>query len=228
MRSRRVVAAGVVVAMLFALLAAGALERHRGGDQPATASAQVLVDTPHSLLSDLRAQDEAVGAQAALLPDLLADARQVQAIAALAHVPAASLSVALPDATTPIKPSPLADRAAATASREAVFALTIRTSTLLPIVTIDATAPDRAAAMRLAQATVATLRSLTAARAPAPSRALSVKVVEPTRAMPVAAGGSPRLLIVAIALLIVVSWCTAVVVGQRFVRASARHRAAPA
>jgi hypothetical protein len=177
------------------------------------ARSRILVDTPHSLVGDLRARADTIGAQAALLSDLLAGGEQVRAIARRAGVAPGSLVVLRPAATMPTKPSPLAEDASVAAATPAPATVTVRTSTALPIVTIEAVAPDRATAARLAGAASAALRSLAAEQAPSPPRALVVTELEPVRSVAVVSGAGRRVpLALGGALMAFALWCGAIVV----------------
>ena len=172
--------------LLVAAVAAGAVLGlpPLGSAAPAptgAARARALVDMPFTLVADLRARTDTIGAQAALLSDLLATDEGRAVVARGSGVPERELIVLRPAATNPTKVSPLADDASVVASTPSAYTLTVETSTTLPIVTFGVTAPDRARAARVAAAAVTALQRLAAERAAGPPRALRVRSLEPVR-----------------------------------------------
>jgi hypothetical protein len=184
------------------------------------ARARVLVDTRHSLVNDVTATADAIGAQAALLSDLLATDPGVRRIARKAGVPARTLVVLRPGQTLPTKIGPLADAASSLANTPAPDTLNVWTSTALPEVTFDAVAGDARTAARIVQAATATLRSIAARRSVGPTHEVAIRPLEPIRAITVPpAGGHQGLIAVGLTLFLAALWCGGIVVAAGVARA---------
>lgn len=220
-RRRRLLAAGFVAALLAGMAAAGLLPGTPGaqaGPPTGLAQARLLLDTPEPLAADLDAEAGTIGAQAALLADLLASHAQVRTIAEGARIPADRLTVRRPALTVPTVPSRLGERAAAVATPGHPYAVEVRASPTLPILSIDAFAPDPDAATVLARSTQHALEQLVAGR----SGGLGVKVLEPVTATQVAgAAGRSKVLGVVAAVAVLVLWCAAIVAGAGLARVRA-------
>ena len=219
-RRRLLVALGLVIALLAGLAGAGLLPGSPGaGPAEATglAQARLLLDTPAPLAADLDASADTIGAQAALLGDLMAADHQVGAIARDAGVPIDQLLVRRLALTGPAAPSPLGIRAAAAGTPARPYSVDVRVSPTLPILSIDAFAPDVRDATALAEAATTSFERLVADK----SGGLTVKSLEPGRAVHVAgAGGRGKLLGLAAALGVFVLWCCAVVLAAGLARAA--------
>lgn len=215
---RMLVGLGVIVALLAGLAAAGRLPVGPSAAPTkvtATARTRLMVDMPKPLAVDLDARADTIGPQAALLADLMAAAPQTQVIAREAGVTPGQLAVLRPNLTAPAAPSPLGTRAvAASTAVPRSHVVSIQASTLLPIVEVDAFAPNSRAAARLAAATTTALETLAAERARGTSRGLVVKPLEPIRTKPVIRGGPPNpALGVFAAFMTFVLWCIALVLA---------------
>lgn len=220
LRARLWLGPGVLVAAVAAGAVLGLPPLGSAAPAPTGAArARALVDTPFTLVADLRARTDTIGAQAALLSDLLATDEGRAVVARGSGVPERELIVLRPAATNPTKVSPLADDASVVASTPSAYTLTVETSTTLPIVTFGVTAPDRARAARVAAAAVTALQRLAAERAAGPPRALRVRSLEPVRAISVPAGAHRELVAGAVAVVVLLVWAAAVVVLSGLTRA---------
>lgn len=210
-RRRILVAVGAVLAIAFALKAAG------GGVAPsAMAETRVVLDTPQSqLTSSAPAGAETLPWRAALLADLLGAEPARRRVAGEARVPLERLAVVDPDLIAPALPAslPIAASKAAAPTPEP-YVLSAYADGVLPIVAIQAQAPDRAGAARLAQAAVSALQASAAPPDARKLQGLVVRRVDPIKTRSIPPGnGRMNALVVAIALFGM--WCTAVVLVPR-------------
>lgn len=163
---RRLVAVGVLVAALAALLSI-----YRVGLFPpslegrtnvfASASSQILVDTPDSAFADLSYDLEALDARASVFARFLASPAAVALIAHEAKLPFAAIEAQGPfDINLPeVQQAPTAERRSSQIIGEgAVYRLRFENNPSLPIVSVFAQAPSREEAIRLAAAAPAALR----------------------------------------------------------------------
>jgi hypothetical protein len=230
LRRRRVL---VALGVLAAVAAGLAVERRldsgaAAAQEPMVAETRLFVDTPTPLAVDVEADTETIGAHAALLADLMAAEPQVRAIARGAGVAVGDLAVLRPVLTAPAERGQLAERTAeAPPSRP--YTLKVTASVALPIVSLEAGAPDADVAARLAQAGTEALESLAAAKGPTPGRRLVVEPLEPVTVAEPEAGGAPASLLgLAAAFVTFVVWCVAVVLAGGVVRGLRRPAAARA
>jgi hypothetical protein len=105
--------------------------------------------------------------------------------------------------------------------------VTLTADVALPIVTIEARAPNARAAAALVRATAATLRSLAQSRAPTPRRAMVVRPLEPVRSITLLAGQPRKSVAVAVAALVFVFWCVGMVLAASLIRALRRRPSPP-
>lgn len=213
-RHRGALAAGALVALAIALAGLGVLPVGHGGgaSESGLARVRVLIDTRHSLVDDLSARADTIGAQAALLTDLLAAGPQQAHVARVAGIAPSELLVLRPQVTAPMKPSPLAEKDA-TLNGIGQVALTVQTSDLLPIVQLEAQAPGPRLATRVVNAATTTLRSLAAAQAPRPSHELRVTQLGRVQQTVVQPGAARHLVLGLVGgVLAFVFWCAAIIV----------------
>lgn len=126
----------------------------------ATASVQVVVDTPDSAVLDLRQSTEdlvPLKNRAVLIGTLMASAEVRGDIARRAGVPAERLQILVP--RTPQQPRPVAQSGAKKGPRDLLastdqYRLDVQANPTVPLLNIDAQAPTAAAAQRLADAAV--------------------------------------------------------------------------
>ena len=119
------------------------------------------MDTPDSSLvtGDPKGGDT-LSWRATLLAMQLATDQSQRALAAKAGVPSSQLSVTDTELAGPTVLAPLPTAAAKAADSTAKpYAVTVGTDDTVPIITIQTAAPDRAGAVRFAQAAVSTLQA---------------------------------------------------------------------
>jgi hypothetical protein len=208
-RRRVYVAAGLVLALAIAFAASRGQSTQLG-----IASTRVVIDTVDSQLVDA----EPVGAdtlawRAALLGDLMGSDAGRPRIASAMGIPERDLAVVGPHLNEPPRNTPLARRASeAAAITTEPYVVAIQADDPLPIIDIDATAPSRRDAARLATAAKDAIREMAAAH---PDTAdLLAFVVDDAGAMKTKAitNGPRRGLAAALALLFLAVWCTGVIV----------------
>jgi hypothetical protein len=212
-RHRILVVLGIVAATAVGLMVAS--EKRSRSE---IASARVVLDTPRSQLVNAEAKgSETLGWRASLLADLMSTQAVRTRIARDMQVPADSIVVVSPDLAVPAKPTPLSELgldAAAVTPEPYVLTVSaaagLSTDVQLPIISIQARAPDRAGATRLANVASAILR--TAPSPPENTPGVQKFVVE--RVGPVRARESlspPRpLLALGAALVALGFWCCGV------------------
>jgi hypothetical protein len=137
-------------------------------------------------------------------------------------VPASKILVLRPALTSPTRPSPLAEDASVAAATPTAYTLTVSAAVALPIVTIDARAPDARTAARLVQAAAGAMQSLAASRAPSARRALVVRPLEPVRAAVVVSTGRRKIMALVLSVLIFTLWCGGIVIASGVKRAFRR------
>lgn len=158
---RRRLALAVGIALALAAFVA------LGGTTPvstpnAVAWTGVTLDTPQSQLVAVAPPGaSSLVSRASLLTHLMTTAAATQALARQIGVGADQLIVVDADLATPIVPTAMAQAASTAASRDvAPYTLTVFVETdSLPVISIEAAAPDRAGAERLADAAVTVLQS---------------------------------------------------------------------
>jgi hypothetical protein len=235
-RWRRLVAVGFVIALAIGVRTGYSIDvgvppklesrQYEAG----IATAEVLVDSPTSLAVDVGGVSRDIAGQATdiggvwtrahLLAGLVASNPLKDRIAKAAGVPPKRLVVIAP---TGDKPAGEDGRSASGLSfdvrRTAVMDIFIHNS--MPIVSINVQARDEALAARLATASVSELRAhlaTTALDASVPEALqLEVEPLGDTSATTIVKGPR-RLLAIVAALLFVLLWCTAIVVGPGLAR----------
>jgi hypothetical protein len=123
------------------------------------ASARILIDTPDSQVVDLNPKGaDALSSRASLLANLMASSPVKAIIARDAGVPASRLVAVAPSATGATAPTPLSQAASKSSNVADVYLLTMQADETLPIIAIQAQAPDAEQAARLANAATTGLR----------------------------------------------------------------------
>ncbi len=164
-RQRALVLAGAALAIALGLMTAYKVSlappklesrQYRVG----VASARMLIDTPDSQVVDLEPKGaDGLGTRANLLANLMASSPVRTIIARNAGVnPADLIAVAPSMSAGPQVPTLISERASKSATNPESFILTLRADETLPIVSIDAQAPDAQRAARLANAATTGLR----------------------------------------------------------------------
>jgi hypothetical protein len=165
-RRRRLVALGALIAAIAALLSV-----YRVGLFPpsltsrtnvfATASTQLLVDTPDSAFADLADDVEPLNTRASVFARFLASPTAIALIARKAKLPAGAIEAQGPyEMNLPIfQQEPTAEqRSSQIVGEGALYRLRFENNPDLPIVSVFAQAPDQSGAIALATAVPAALR----------------------------------------------------------------------
>ena len=155
-RRRILVGVGAILAVAVGFAVGGSPVPPSG-----LAKADVIVDTPQSALAAAAPRGfDTFYWRATLLAMLLGTDPARQQIARVTGVPEDQIAVTDLELTAPTVPAalPVAAVQAATTTAEP-YVLTVSTNDVLPVVSIQAAAPDRAGAARLAAAAVSALQT---------------------------------------------------------------------
>jgi hypothetical protein len=181
------------------------------------ATARMLIDTPDSQVVDLSPKGaDGLGTRANLLANLMASSPVKAIIAGHAGLdPDALVAIAPSTSAGPVVPTVLSQRAAESASNPESYVLTLRADETLPIISIDAQAPDAERAALLADAATTGLRdylkSIAAAQNVPNARQLVISTLGPAQSGDMVRG--PRRLIAFLATMFIFSLgCAAVIV----------------
>ncbi len=213
-RRRIIVSLGAVLAIAAApKFAAGS------GDGRAQAEVRVLLDTPQSqLINADPARVESLPWRANLLSQLLGTEPARRQIAGEAGIPAQQLAVVSSDLATPILPVPLSlATTGAAANPGDVYLLSVHSNALIPLISLEAQAPDRGAAARLAGAAAHALK-ISAAPAEMPkAQSFIAEPVGPitTQSLP---ADHRTVLMLGVAIVLFGLWCAGVVLISAIAR----------
>jgi hypothetical protein len=208
-RRRIIVLAGILVAVGAGYLATQGATSRRG-----VASLRVIVDTPKSQIVEIAPEGaDTLAWRASLLGDLMASDTLREAIARRMSVPPGDLAVTAPYLSVPEVPNPLARRALDAAAAPAQpYHVAIQSAAFLPIIGIDAEAPTRAQAAKLAKTAGLVLEGLAAqAASDKDLRQLEVREVGPVRSREVL-NGSRKFMAAAAGAIVFGLWCAIVTV----------------
>jgi hypothetical protein len=166
-RRRRLVALGAAVALLAALLSVYRVALIPPSLQSrtnvfATASTQILVDTPRSAFADISNELEPLENRASVFARFLTSPAAIDLTARAAHLPAAAIEAQGPYEVNlpPVQQEPTAEqRSTQIIGEGALYRLRFESNPDLPIVTVFAQAPTEAGAIDLAEAVPAGLRA---------------------------------------------------------------------
>jgi hypothetical protein len=164
---RRLVALGVLVAVLAALFSVYRVNLAPPGLESrtnvfATASTQILVDTPGSAFADLASDLDPLETRASVFSRFLTTPTAVSLIAREAKVPFAGIEAQGPyDLNVPtFNQGPAAEqRSSQIIGEGALYRLRFENNPALPMITVFSQAPDRAEAIKLADAVPTALRA---------------------------------------------------------------------
>jgi hypothetical protein len=212
--SRRpiLVAIGAVAAISVGLFAAGGKTKETG-----TASARLLVDTAKSqLIYRAPSGADTLAWRTALLAELAGSRPLTDRIANEVGIRRNEFVVVHPELAAPLTPATLPTRAAKVASvTPEKYILTIRFDEPLPIISLEAKAPDRGTAARLVEAAMGTLKDTGTPAHVAPHiQGLVVESVGPVRSKAIIDKGKP-LLGVALGIAAFGVWCAIVALIPR-------------
>jgi hypothetical protein len=210
-------AIGLVLATGFGLVAI-----HGRPTSFGVASKRVLLDTPSSQTVDADPRGiDTLAWRAELVSDLMGDDENRGAIARAAGISADQLVVSAPYMSIPAVPLPLARSASDVASAPPQpYQLAIQAADRLPVIGIDARAPSRAAAGRLADAAATVMTTLAASEAGPDAQPLVLQPIGPAHARAVV-DRPRRAMGVGVGAVVFGAWCAALVfrVGLRRRRA---------
>jgi hypothetical protein len=212
--SRRpmLVAIGAVAAIAVSILAAGGETKETG-----TASARLVLDTAKSqLIYRAPSGAETLPWRAMLLSDLSGSKALTDRIASQVGIRTNELAVVHPDLAAPVTPAALPTRAAEVADViSEKYILTVRFNEPLPIISLEAQAPDRDAAVRLVGAAMGALKDTgTPAPAAPGTQGLVVESVGPVRSKAIVR--EPQSLLgPALAIVLFGVWCAGVALIPR-------------
>jgi hypothetical protein len=223
-RDRVAVAAGAVLALVVAVHGL----RGGGASHSGLAWTRVVLDTPKSeLVSPAPAGADSLEWRAGLLAELTLSDPVRQQIARNAGIRADDLATVMPDLGAPVVAASMPQRASDAANVVAeTNVLTVRTQEL-PIISIQAAAPEKAAAVRLADAAVRALEQQATPVATRETQGLLIERAAPTRAKEVV-DGKGRALALGMAVFFFGFWCAGVLVLAPVVRALRAHGRTPA
>jgi hypothetical protein len=175
------------------------------------AKTRVMVDTPQSqLAADAPRGVDTLYWRATLMGILLGTDAARQQMANELHVPASQIATVDLELTAPAVPASLPNAATQAASvTSAPYVVRVYTDDVLPVVSIDTSAPDRAGAVRLASAAVHALQDGSSAQSTPAIQGLTVSQVSAIDAREIP-GGSGKAKMAAVAVLLFVVWCLGV------------------
>jgi hypothetical protein len=223
-RRRIIVTLGAVLAIAVASkLAAGSR------DGRALAGVRVLLDTPQSQLTNADpARVESLPWRASLLSLLLGTEPVRQQLAREAGIPAQQLAVVSSDLATPIVPASLPETATgAAANPSEVYLLSVHSDATIPLISLEAQAPDRETAARLAEAAAHALKISAAPPEMPEARSFIAEPVGPitTGSLP---AGRRTLLMLGVAIVLFGLWCGGVVLVSAIARSMRLPETKPA
>ena len=198
----------VLVGVVLAAAAAALLLTRPVPKDSAVAVTRVVLDTPSSQVIDASPSGvDTLGWRAGLLADLMATKPVTKKIARELGVPERDFAVVNPALEAPEVSSSLPKHAARAAEvNEQQHVLVLRYDEVLPIVSIEALAPTRATATRLANAAAGELKAAATGGDTADVQGLVVEQVGSVRVEDVSAP-SGKLKGLAAALLLLGAWC---------------------
>lgn len=216
--SRRPVllAIGAVAAIAIGVLAAGGPTKKSG-----TASARLVLDTEKSqLIHQAPSGGDTLPWRTVLLADFAASMPVMDRIANEVGIQRSELVVVQPELAVPVLPTTLPTRAAkAAAVTSEKYIVTVSFDELLPIISLEAEAPGRGAAVRLVEATAGALRDTGTSAGTTPGvEGLVVENVGPVRSKAIVDKPQP-LLGVGVALFLFGLWAAAIALIPRLLSA---------
>ena len=221
-RRRILVSLGAVLAFAVAVKVGAGVS-----DGRALAKVGVLLDTPQSQLTNVDPpRVESLTWRANVLSLLLATEPARRQLAREAGIPAQQLAVVDSDLATPIVPASLPATAAAANPGE-VYLLSVHSDAMIPLISLDAQAPDREAAARLAEAAAHVLK-ISAAPADLPeARSFIAEPIGPITTRSVAAGHR-TLRMLGVAIVLFGLWCVGIVLVSAIARSMRLPQTKPA
>jgi hypothetical protein len=230
-RRRRMLALGFLFAMCAAIFTSYRVSLSPPGltsrsYETGTAAARVVVDTPESQFVKAAPRGaELLPQRAQMLVDELLTSASTAAITHGAGLPSRSVALFDPVTLSPIVATPLPDRASQIAEAPPVpNVLAVHVSPTLPLVALDAAAPDTARATRLVDAAVRRLEQL--AQPPAGAKpTIVIDRVTPTHAKHALQGPGHKMML-AVFVFLFGMWCAALVLASAVRRGRRRVQTA--
>jgi hypothetical protein len=229
LRGRRLlVSVGLVAAVVLGAKVSGVIGPS-GAAGPITgqAVARVVIDTRVPLVATATAQGaDTVVQRSVLLAALMGSNEMTAAIARQAGLPPGQLAVVGPSldpvSVASYSPGGELPQLAVLATNEMAatqpFVVELRPYAAVPIISVSAAAPDVRQATALTHATIATLKSASAAPSGA-GGTLRVEPLGPVRSVAVtSASSSHHLLGMAVAVAVLLAWCTGIVMASGLAR----------
>lgn len=192
-RRRILVAVGALLAIAAAVVG---VQRGAGAAPTASSLTKVLIDTPQSLVADAQAHGAGtIYTRARLVGGLIVDDEAKAEIARRAGLQPSELAILGPGAAAPPTiVTPLAEQAITVAKPTQPYLVSVEVAPDLPILSIDANAPDRDRAVKLGKAAVDTL-STVAQAAPGGGGSVAIEQLgKPLIATKAAASGKAKAL----------------------------------
>jgi hypothetical protein len=214
-RRRIVIAIGALLAIAAAVVG---IQRGAGAAPTASSLTKVLIDTPNSLVADAQARGAGtIYIRARLLANLIVDDEAKAAVAQRAGLRPSELAIVGPGAAAPPAViTPIAEQAIMVARPTQPYLVSVEVAPDLPIISIDANAPDRDQAVKLGGAAVDTLSSVAQG---APGVGGSVAIEQLGRPLiTIKAAPSGKTKAVGGALALFVFWCLACVLFDSVVQ----------
>jgi hypothetical protein len=180
-----VVVLGVLVAVAAGLLVGAAAPPPSG-----VATGRLVLDTPQSqLVYAAPSKSDTLLSRAVLLSHVVTSDEAVARIAREAGVPVTEFVVSDAIFDEPSEPTTLPTVAVdAALTRPERYSLVVRNDDVLPIISLQARAPDRQAAGRIVDAAKRVMRSLTQPHGNVPTNAVVIEAFQPTQARTVVKG----------------------------------------
>ncbi len=203
---RLLVVVGAVLAVGAALVLGPSPTPTRG-----FAATRVLLDTSRSqLAADAPFGADTLAWRATLAAQTLGTDANRRSIAGGAGIRLDQFDVTDIQLTTPTVPASLPKAATQAAySSKKPYSIDVFTDDVIPMITISTTAPDRESAVKLAESTVAALKSYTEAPPNSERMALKVRTVSPVDSVTIP-GGHGRKKMAAIAMILACMWIAGV------------------
>jgi hypothetical protein len=219
---RYIVAAGLAVSLVAGLMAVYHVPSFRSKQtHVGLAAARILVDTPHSQVVDVNPLGiDGIGTRANLLANLMTSAQVRALIAKDAGINPGDLAAVAPSDGAPPVPTLLSEDATKHSTPSSAYKLNVYSGTL-PIIQLQAEAPNAEQAARLANASVVALgsylRSVATAQNIPPRKQIVVSGMGSAQASEVTHG--PRKLIgLVVAIVIFSVFCASILIVEGIAR----------
>jgi hypothetical protein len=213
---RILVALGIIAAVGVGLLVGRMGKPQTAVTPPGVGQARLVMDTTHSQLVEAAPKGaDTLSLRASLLADTLATSAGTSAVARAAGVDPRDLAVLVPAATKdPTSSTPLVDRIVkVTSAPHAPYVVNVMADEAMPVLTIEAYAPDDAHVARLTRAVISALRAQLVAEDGTGIGGFVLDTVVPPRIehQPVSSHAAVKML--AAAVFVFGMWCLSIVLA---------------